>query len=57
MMKSAQNEIGSVHACKIGYVVSSLLNRRYAMEQNVDPTTAGDQESGWLYSRTNSQNS
>ena len=24
------------------------------MEQNVGPTTAGDQESGWLYSKTNS---
>ena len=27
---------------------------RYAMEQNVVPTTAGDQESDWLYSQTNS---
>ena len=27
---------------------------RYAMEQNVGPTKAGDQESGWLYSQTNS---
>ena len=24
------------------------------MEQNFGPTTAGDQESGWLYSQTNS---
>ena len=24
------------------------------MDQNVAPTTAGDQESGWLYSQTNS---
>ena len=24
------------------------------MEQSVGPNTAGDQESGWLYSRTNS---
>ena len=24
------------------------------MENSVDPTTAGDQESGWLYSQTNS---
>ena len=24
------------------------------MEQNVGPTTVGDQESGWLYNQTNS---
>ena len=64
---SAQIQIGSVYACKTGNVVFSLLNRqlfsaycgkysRYAMEQNVGPTTAGDQKLGWgwLYSQTNS---
>ena len=60
---SAQIQIGSV--CKTGNVVCSLTNRlmfssyrkkdsRNAMEQNVGPTTAGDQKSGWLNSQTNS---